>query len=235
MNQNRQVVTIDGARGTGKSQLANNLRRHFACGVLEVGPVFRLIAWLFNSKKASTTEDACEVLDKFLEAGRIRICLDKGCGISASLIQFAGRAIQEELWDPSLDETLRVIAGNSDIIQHVERTSRQIISNRQCIVVGREVGTRFFPDALIKILLQAGEPSRTERKLSQLASNGNGISSGYSLNSSEPPVDWQFAKDGFIVDSSTITTEDIVRQVVPLIENHLGWAPSNGSTRKNGR
>lgn len=234
MNRNQHVVTIDGARGTGKSQLAQELRRYFACGVLEIGPVFRLIAWLFKSKKASTTAAACELLDRFLESEQIRIRLDEGCGVSASLIQFEERSIQKELWSPFLDEALRSIAADPEIVQHIKKTSRQIIANQRCIVVGREVGSRFFPDARIKILLQAGEPLRTERKLSQLASNGTPVCSNYCLNSSEPPVEWEFVKDAFVVDSSTITPDDVVKRVIPVIEKSLGWTSTNGSNGANG-
>lgn len=233
MSKLDKVVTIDGHRGTGKSRLANDLREFFDCGVFEVGPLFRFVAWLVQTKRIEHLEEACTVLDKLIESESLQFLLDRGCGISASLVAFEGRVINDELWLPSLDQTLRTVAADPEIIECVVRTSRRIVDNQKCIVVGREVGTQFFPDASIKILLEAKERSRTQRKLSQLARKGAPVNASYRLNSSEPPMDWTFVKDGVVLDSTGITPDQMLALVVPILRESLGWVPSNGFKAKH--
>lgn len=223
MKSGLQVVAIDGSRGTGKSRLAAGLRSYFGCGVLELGPIFRIIAWLVKRGYASDPVAACEVLDKAIEVGWIRIRHDIGGSMAASSVEVNGQTIEDELWNTDLDEILRSAAESPEVISCVGHLARRLIGSQSTIVIGREVGSQFFPDASLKIVLRAKEVTRRARKLSQLTQGPSRISSTYSLDQSEPARYWEYGEDTILIDTTLMSPEEVFQQSAAYIEDRLGW------------
>lgn len=234
MNDRSQVVTIDGARGTGKSRLAIGLRNYFGCGVLELGPIFRLLAWLVTCGRAEDPKEACGVLDQMLDTGEVQIRLDTGGKLAASLIEIDGQDAEGVLWNSELDDVLRSAAGLPDVILLVAQLARNLVGLHPMIVLGRETGSQFFPDAPVKIILVAEDTLRQERKLSQLMQGPSQAAPNYSLNQSEPTREWKYGEGVIIIDTSFLTPEEVLAQAVEQIRSRLGWLAKMPNERSNG-
>ncbi len=119
MTRRLQVVTIDGLRGTGKSGLASSLRKKFGCEVLDIGPIFRLLAWLVDQNFAAGPASACEVLSLAINTEWIRVRLDVGGRKTASRIEVKGGELEEELWNIKLDSLIREMADSPEVFCYV--------------------------------------------------------------------------------------------------------------------
>jgi hypothetical protein len=95
--------------------------------VLDIGPLFRLVAWLqFHNPKLNTFT-ACSALKKAIATETVTINLDIGCNLAASLIEYKGRNIEEELWHPELDNLISRAAESEATISFVKATAHQIV------------------------------------------------------------------------------------------------------------
>lgn len=227
MSKKGYVITIDGHRGTGKSRLARSLREYFGFGVLEIGPVFRLLTWLIKEGYAQTPRQACDVLQQLIEGGQIVINGQLGGELSSCRIEFKGRLIDEDLWSPRLDDVLRDVAGTPDVVDRVTRIVGWLADGKNVVIIGREVGAKMFPEARAKILLQAGDQARRERKITQLTQNVPEVSQRYEIEDSEPGIDWERADDTFIIDTTDVSASSVFDQAASYIEARIGRTRSD--------
>jgi cytidylate kinase len=224
MTSRLQVVTIDGLRGTGKSGLANSLRKKFGCDVLDIGPIFRLLAWLVDQNFAVSPASACEVLNLAINTEWICIRLDVGGRKTASRIEVKGGELEEELWNIKLDYLIRQMANSPEVFSYVKELAHRLVGHKPAIVIGREVGATIFPDARLKIVLHAGKEIRTERKISQLSENTPTLPSDYSLDRSEPMKCWDHnSTESVVIDTTFMSKRDVVEQASAYIMCRLGW------------
>lgn len=224
MTKRLQIVTIDGLRGTGKSGLASGLRNKFGCEVLDIGPIFRLLAWLVDQNFASNPAAACEVLDLAIKTEWIRVRLDVGGRKTASRIEVEGRELEEELWSIKLDSLIRETSYSHEVFCFVKELAHRLVPQSPAIVVGREVGAKIFPDAGLKIVLNAGKRERRERKLSQLSKDTPTLPPDYSLDRSEPMKCWAHESiESVVLDTTFMTEIDVVEQASAYILSRLGW------------
>lgn len=221
------VITIDGHRGTGKSRLARSLREYFGFGVLEIGPVFRLLAWLIKEGYAQTPQQACDVLQQLIEGGQIVVNEQLGGELSSCRIEFKGKSIDEDLWSPRLDDLLRDVAGTPDVVDRVAGIVRWLADRKDLIIIGREAGAKMFPEAKAKILLQAGNQARRERKITQLTQNVPEVSQRYEIEDSEPGIDWERADDTFIIDTTDVPASSVFDQAASYIKARIGRIDSD--------
>ncbi|HLJ30182.1 MAG TPA: (d)CMP kinase [Candidatus Angelobacter sp.] len=217
------LVAIDGQRGTGKSQLAGNLRDHFGCRVLEIGPVFRLIAWLMYSRSLTNVEDTFQPLEKAFETEFIRLDPLSSSRISAMRIEIRGHDSDQALWQPVLDNILREIIQAPNAIARVRDLIRCLAHGDRVAVIGREAGVEFFPDASLKLFLEAKEEVRTLRKRRQTSKLHPVLCDTFSVDSPERATKWKNANGVLRLDTTQLTSAEVFDCVSRLIHDRLQW------------
>jgi CMP/dCMP kinase len=218
-----KLVTIDGKRGTGKSRLARELRDHFGCGVLEIGPIFRILAWMVESGHAKAADDACKSLVHWLTTGRLRIDMNSGGQLSSCQILIDGITMETELWSSKLDPILSGIAATEKAISCVANFARLLIQDKSTIIIGRETGSVMFPEAKTKILLKANDEVRQRRKLTQLEGEIHEVSATYNVQDSEPARRWTEEGYNLTLDTTHTTPEAILNLAASYLARTLGW------------
>lgn len=230
-NTERHIVTLDGQRGTGKSQLAKGLRQVFDCGVFEIGPVFRLISWMIVNGEAVDAAGASTMLLSELAQGRTRFCLDRAGSLSSMSIERARLEDNRRLWASELDPTLRMIAASGVGVAAVLGLAKLAIGEKHVVVVGREAGTRFFPMAGLRIELRSDDPTRLVRKALQLEREVAGLNTDYSPDSSEPAGEWSLASADLIIDTTQVPPATLLEDVSRRIERDLAWPKRENGVR----
>src|SRR5581483_12104098 len=160
------VIAIDGPAGSGKSTLAALLARRYNYINIETGAMYRALAL------------------KAIERG---VSLDDGCKLAAlaqqSKIELVPTAESNRvlLDDVDVAERLRsqdVTAAASKVSVHPPVREWMVASQRKLgagggvVMEGRDIGTKVFPDAEVKIFLDAAPEVRGERRLRDTESSG---------------------------------------------------------------
>jgi cytidylate kinase len=212
------IITIDGKRGTGKSALGRALSVLFECEIYEMGPLFRFIAWRSRSEKTTDLHVLMDRIEEDLGSGRLRIRPNGSCNPSNNHVEYDSSVLDQVLWKPELDDTIRLVSNDAYIIGRVCCCMKTLAASGPAIVIGREAGARCFPEARVKIELLAPDQTRLTRKLAQ-----SGTIFQPQLDQSEPS-NVEPPSDGTIsVDTTSLGPERVLEIVVSAIVTRLGW------------
>lgn len=215
MNTFIPVITIDGPTASGKGTVAQRVADSLGWHVLDSGALYRLTA-LACMQAGVASDDAVAVaqqgrqLDVRFEAGKIWLGADE---VSARIREEAvGNLASHIAAQPPLREALLAR-------QRAFRQAPGLVAD------GRDMGTIVFPDAPLKIFLDADVQARAERRCKQLKDKGFSAKidaliadmvarDARDRSRSHAPL--RAADDAITIDSSRLSADDTVKAVLDL-------------------
>lgn len=219
------VVTIDGPSGSGKGTLARRLAQRLGFAMLDSGALYRLTA--LATDKAGVALDAPEVADI---ARNLNARFDEQGGVY--------------LDDESVNQVLRTeqtgamasqIAARPDVREALLARQRAFAQAPGLVADGRDMGTVVFPEAPVKLFLDASAEVRAERRYKQLIDHGlaanltalvEEIRARDDRDRNRAVAPLRPAEDALVIDSSAMTIESVEARMMDFIEEKLGRAPS---------
>jgi cytidylate kinase len=215
------VITIDGPSGSGKGAVSSALSQALNWHVLDSGAIYRGLALAARKQGVDLADEAA--LSEL--AGRLDIHFrqnNAGTGIAV----FLG---QEEVSAPIREESCGNAASQIAPYKGVRRAllERQRSFQRPpgLIADGRDMGTVVFPDAPVKIFLQASPEERVNRRYKQLKEQGFSVTlAGLSAEIAERDVrdkgraqsPLKPASDAVVIDTTDMDIKQVVVQVLEL-------------------
>lgn len=157
----KQIITIDGPAGVGKSTMAKRLARALSIPYLDTGAMFRSIAWKLGEGAWDWTEDKLqEELDSF------QYTLS-GIG-EASVLSLNGTPIGSEIRTEEVGMWASNIATLPVVRNFLKAAQQQLGTQYALVAEGRDMGTVVFPNAPHKFFLNATVEERAIRRFHQL-------------------------------------------------------------------
>jgi cytidylate kinase len=156
------IVAIDGPAGAGKSTLAKRLAERFGLLNLETGAMYRAFA-LKALERDVATGDAV-ALDRL--AAETVIELQPGAGANRVLLD--GTEVTERLRTPEVTTAASEVSVHPAIRRWMVTLQRQLGARGNVVMEGRDIGTEVFPQAPVKIFLDASPEKRGERRFEQV-------------------------------------------------------------------
>ncbi len=213
------VITIDGPSGTGKGTIASLLAKKIGWHVLDSGAIYRAAAWaIMENDLGPDDENAIGELLKSLE-----IKIRPETSREPTRVICGEQDITEEI---RTEECGMVASETSSLpvvraaLLHCQHSFRKLPG---LIADGRDMGTVVFPDAGLKIFLDASENERVKRRFKQLQAKGISVSLGHvredlqirdnqDANRTIAPA--KPAEDSVIIDTTDLSVEQILRKVL---------------------
>ncbi|MFG0253322.1 MAG: (d)CMP kinase [Phycisphaerales bacterium JB038] len=228
------VITIDGPAGTGKSATAHRLAERLRLTVLDTGAMYR----------------AAVVIA--LEAG---LAMDDGAGIAAAVervgIRFDFSRQPPGVLAGDLDVTERIRGAKvSSLVSPVSAlpalrrvlvaAQRQVAREHHGLVTeGRDQGTVVFPDAPVKIYLDAAPAVRAARRARQLREAGRAevdeariladIQERDQRDSTRAESPLRCPEDAYRLDTSALSLEEVVDELERIARESLPGPPADGT------
>ena len=222
----RPIIAIDGPAGAGKSTLAAHLARTFGFLNLETGAMYRALAL-----KAIENDFGFDEEEPLLElAARTRIKLEPQQ--EGNCILLDGMDVSRRVRDKD------VTSGASQISVHPRLRAWMVAEQRALgqaggvVMEGRDIGTAVFPDAEVKIFLDAAPEVRGNRRYQQLpgATNQPKVTEAALIsemrerdardrNRAESPL--RPAADAILLDSTDLTLEQVLVEAEKIVRDHL--------------
>ena len=205
------VVAIDGPAGVGKSTVARRLATTLGLPYISTGLMYRTVADRAIRRGVDPDDGAA--------LARIAGELEFGLNASSSPPELA---IDGGPPDPSL-ESPEVEAVVSQVSRHPE--VRAILRDRQralglggCVMEGRDIGSVVFPDADLKVLLQAHPEVRTRRRERERGHEGMAgvVAERDRLDAQTTPL--SPGADTHTLDTTGMSPDDVFRSILSLIE-----------------
>lgn len=157
----RVVVAIDGPAGAGKSTVARRLAARLGFTYIDTGAMYRAVA-LWALRQGVDPSDAYRV-ESLARAASIRFA-PGGSGVELN-----GEDVTEAIRTPEVAAAASQVATCAGVRSTLVAKQRAMAETASVVMEGRDIGSVVFPDAEVKVFLDAGEQERIRRRLAESA------------------------------------------------------------------
>jgi len=154
----RLIVTIDGPAGVGKSTLGRRLAQALDYRYVDSGALYRAVAWQVRETGLNLADQ--EALAQMLAHFRPHIAANHQ-GFQVSV---AGRDITRELRTPEVTQASSQVATRPQVRRWVGEVLHRLAVDGGVVAEGRDLGSAVFPDAEVKLYLDADLATRAARR-----------------------------------------------------------------------
>lgn len=240
LNCRHFVLAVDGPAGAGKSVVASRLARRLGWPLVDTGAIYRTVtlAALRASLDVADEQAVGEL------AWRLRVTIDRPRSLGFEYAVLCdGSDVTEQIFTEEIDRLVSVVAAYPKVRDALLPLQRNAVTG-DSVVVGRDIGTVVFPDAKLKVYLDATPEVRAERRRRQMLERGidrefsrvladvmrrDGIDGG---RSTAPMC---AAGDAVVVDTNAIDIDEVVDRLEALVASRASAdslrCPSRASYR----
>src|SRR5271163_3710807 len=158
----RIIIAIDGPAGAGKSTVAARLAKRFHLLNLETGAMYR--AFALKALESQMSPDDAEALERVAATTSIRL----EASDSGNRVFLDGVEVTSRLRDAPVTEAASRVSVHPPIRKWMVELQQKLGGSSRVVMEGRDIGTAVFPDADVKIFLDADPLVRSQRRYEQI-------------------------------------------------------------------
>ena len=218
------VVTVDGPSGVGKGTLCVLLAKHFKWNLLDSGAIYRVLALsILDHNISLDSEDVLET--HALNLPLKFVTMESGVHVLLNDID-----VSDKLRTQEIGEMASKIAALPKVREALLQRQRDFRNKPGLIADGRDMGTVVFPDAPVKIFLDASPEARAERRMKQLQKNKicaiydkilHEIKARDERDRNRTIAPLKSASDAFLIDSTDLTIDEVFQQALKIINSKI--------------
>ena len=217
------VIAIDGPSGAGKSTLAKRLARELDFVYLDTGAMYRALALKVLRKGIDLADDArltdligSTAIDLREEGGKLIVLLD-------------GEDVASQIRTPEVSQMASKVSALRAVRARMLELQREMGRRGSVVAEGRDIGTVVFPDAEVKVFLDASIGERTRRRWQELKDAGRGVEMQETQremeerdrrDSERDVAPLRKAEGALLIDSSTTGADEVAALVLAHVRNH---------------
>jgi CMP/dCMP kinase len=216
-------IAIDGPAASGKTTVARRVAERLSVLYLDTGAMYRALA--YAALHTQTDLDNENALVRLCAQHRIHVTLDSRAPLGFHIYAGERELTQGDLESPEVTAVVSTIAAHPRVRQAMVDEQRHIAESGPVVMAGRDIGTVVLPDAPVKVFLTASVQARVERRRAQLEEAGVDVSAHElakeieerdRLDESRAVSPLRKAPDAMVIDSSSLTIDDVVDRIVRL-------------------
>ncbi len=218
------IVAIDGPAGAGKSTIAKRLAKALGYRYIDTGAMYRAFAWKVMEKEIDLEDE--EGLEKIIK--RTKIELEETNGDLRVLLN--GSDVTARIRTPELSQMASKVSTLKVVRERMVALQRAMGMEGGVVAEGRDMGTVVFPQAEVKIYLDASLKERARRRFDELQDQGKRVILKETLNEMEERdqrdreralAPLAKAEDAIVINSTYFSVDDVLDKILQEIQNKL--------------
>lgn len=220
MTAKQQIITIDGPSGSGKSTISRLLAQRLKATYLDTGAMYRAVGLLAHRQAIDLSDDTAV---RLLMANIDLQLFPGGADIQVIV---NGEDVSEAIRTAEMGMMASKVSALGPVRQALTALQQAIGAKQSVVADGRDMGTVVFPQADCKFFLIATPEERARRRTEQL--RGKGLTANYAEifaqikqrdhdDSTRALAPLKAAPDAVMIDSSTITIDEVVQLMLDTI------------------
>ncbi len=219
-----KVIAIDGPAGAGKSTVARRLAEAMGYTYLDTGSLYRAVTWYllnanvhltnggFSSVPDGMIRDALNPLDIRLRCGRVWVGQED---------------VTDRIRDMEVSRRVSMVSERRPVREKLLSLQRAA-ADRNIVVDGRDIGTVVFPNAFLKVYLDADMSIRSDRRLRELSDAGVATDYGEVLenlkmrderDSKREIAPLSRAPDAIYLDTTSLSVDEVIAVIRKLADD----------------
>jgi len=212
------IIAIDGPAGAGKSTIASRLARKLGYVNLESGAMYRALALKAIENDISFDDETA------LEALAHKTVIQLEPTLGGNRVRLDGRDVTQRLRETDVSEAASRVSVHPPVREWMVARQRELGTEGGVVMEGRDIGTKVFPDADVKVFLDADPVIREERRIRQQHTRGASAETMAAELRERDQRDrtranspLQPAADAVVLDSTALSEDEVLRRVEELV------------------
>ena len=216
------IVAIDGPAGSGKGTVTEIISKKLNLTNISTGDAYRSVALFVIENNVNESE--ADKIVKLLDDIQIEFKKEK----DKDVVFLNGKNVDKRIRQKDVTNIVSKVSAIKEVRFKLNELFRKISENKNVIMEGRDIGTCVFPNANVKIYLDATLEERAKRRVKQNESMGIHIPYEEVLESIRKRDEQDKTKevgaliqadDAIYIDSSNLSIEEVSDKIIQIIEN----------------
>lgn len=219
------MVAIDGYAGSGKSTTAKAVAQRLNFMYLDTGAMYRAFTYKYLKRAGAEKIDPAVVkellrdtqIDLVARGDQTRVILD-------------GQDVCRKIRTPQINSFVSPIAAVPEIREYMVKRQREIATGQKVVCEGRDITSVVFPNAQVKIYMDADLKTRAFRRQKELLTKGIGVTLDDVMNNLKFRDDYDSGRqhsplrrtaDSILVDTTNLTIDEEIDLVEKIVREKL--------------
>ena len=166
------TIAIDGFSSSGKSTMAKVLAKNIGYAYIDTGAMYRAVT-LFCLENGMIDGDVVDLarLEKVIDDIDISFSVNPETGVSQTMLN--GVNVEREIRDMRVSGKVSIVAAIPFVRHALVRQQQKMGESKGIVMDGRDIGTVVFPDAEMKVYVDASPETRAQRRYDELKAKGD--------------------------------------------------------------
>ena len=201
-----RVVAIDGPAASGKSSVARQLAQRLGFVYVNSGAMYRAVTWHVLERGIDPRDRGA--VERLADKMRFDSQLDG----NESLVRIDGVDPTSHLRDVRVNDGVSLVSSVPRVREVLVAKMRAYAVDHDVVMEGRDIGSVVFPETPFKFYIDASPDIRSQRRAAQ--GQMDRIAARDEADSSRSTAPLMIAADAVVIDSSTLTIEEVVNEIV---------------------
>jgi cytidylate kinase len=211
------IIAIDGPSGAGKGTVARAVAARLGYRHIDTGAMYRALAW-------KAQHDGVDLSD---EAATAALGARAAFDVEGGRIRIDGHDVAAAIRTPEIDKASAMLARHPAVRRVLVARQRSYGEGGGVVMEGRDIGTVVFPDADVKIYLdaspeerarrRAADPAHTSSKSAQLSDVLTALAERDKSDSTRADSPLTVASDATLLDTTGVPVDTVIERVLALV------------------
>ena len=215
------IIAIDGPSGAGKSTVARAVAKRLGYLYIDTGAMYRAVG--LKAIRQNPRLDNAEEIIATAHDSRIELRNSDG----QAQVWLDGADVSEAIRAEPVSQAASIVSGIPEVRKVLVHAQQAMGNTGKVVMEGRDIGTKVFPHADIKIFLDASETTRARRRFEENRKKGvpltleetiAEIHERDSRDSQRADSPLTQAPDAVYIDTSDKTVEEVIEEILGLVQ-----------------